>query len=202
MLDTKIILASQSPRRRDILKNLGIAFTSEVSDADETLSGNYSPEKAVCELSQRKAFACLEQHIGENVFIIAADTVVVLDGEIIGKPKSKKDAFDILSRLSGRSHEVFTGFTLCSQSKSFTDYERTEVTFNELSDELIRAYIDTGEPMDKAGAYGIQGKGIAFIEKICGDYFNVVGLPASRVIAAANEKFGINLLFLEKGDYK
>ncbi len=190
----KLILASASPRRREILQTLGLDFVCEATEADETLTGKYSPQQAVCELSRRKAEACLEKHKTEDVVIISADTVVALNESIIGKPKDKADAFDILSRLSGNTHSVFTGFTICTNSKSFTDFDKTDVFFHKLSEKQIREYISTGEPMDKAGAYGIQGKACVFVEKISGNYHNVVGFPISKICISLRDLFDINIL--------
>ncbi len=190
----KLILASQSPRRREILQNLGVDFVCDSTDTDETLIGEYSPQDAVCELSKRKARSCLEKHKNEDVVIISADTVVALDGEIIGKPKDKEDALRILSSLSGNVHEVFTGFTICTHRKSFTDFDMTQVFFRTLSDKEILDYIKTGEPMDKAGAYGIQGKACVFVEKISGNYHNVVGFPISKICISLRDLFDINII--------
>jgi len=187
-----IILASQSPRRREILENLGVKFVCEPSDVDETVQDDLSPDKAVMEISKRKAVFCLEKHT-DNVFVISADTVVVIDGKIIGKPTDEKDAFNILKNLSGRTHEVYTGYTLCTNQKTFCDVCCTKVTFKNLSDEEILRYISTREPLDKAGAYGIQGKGAVFVREIQGDYLNVVGLPASRIFDNAQKHFNIYL---------
>ncbi len=187
-----IILASQSPRRREILENLGVKFACEPSDVDETVQDGLSPDKAVMEISKRKALFCLENH-DDEVFIISADTVVVIDGKIIGKPKDEKDAFDILKNLSGKTHEVYTGYTLCTKQKTLCDVCCTKVTFKTLSDQEISRYIATKEPLDKAGAYGIQGKGAVFVKEIHGDYLNVVGLPASKIFDDAQKHFNIYL---------
>ena len=187
-----IILASQSPRRREILGNLGVKFICEPSDVDESIDKGTSPDAAVMEISRRKAVFCLENH-AEDVFVISADTVVVIDGKIIGKPVDEKNAFEILRNLSGRTHEVYTGYTLCSKNKIFSDVCCTKVTFKNLSDEEISRYVLTKEPMDKAGAYGIQGKGAVFVSEISGDYLNVVGLPVSKIFENAKKHFDIYL---------
>lgn len=190
----KIILASKSPRRREILEVMGVEFETDVADVDESVSGELSPVEAVCEISKRKAKAVLERH-GDDEIIISADTVVVIDGKIIGKPKDKEDAFNIIKSLSGRTHEVYTGFTVCGKGKTKTDFEVTKVHFKQLCDDDIRRYVATGEPMDKAGAYGIQQKGNLFVEYIHGDYYNVVGFPISKICVTIKEIFGINILY-------
>lgn len=174
----KIVLASKSPRRSEILKNAGFCFTVRVSDADETLPDGISPEEAVMLLSRIKAEA-VERYDGETV--IGADTVVVSDGKILGKPQSENDAFSMLRGLSGRTHSVFTGVTAVTDGGTESFYEKTEVEFVFLSDDEIKNYISTGEPFDKAGAYGIQGFASKFVKGIKGDYFNVVGLPISKI---------------------
>ena len=190
----KIILASKSPRRKEILETMGVQFEIDVADVDESVSDDLSPVEAVCEISKRKAQRIAERH-GEDEIVISADTVVVIDGKIIGKPKDKEDAFCILKNLSGRTHEVYTGFTVCGNGKTKTDFEVTKVHFKELCDDDIRRYIATGEPMDKAGAYGIQQKGNLFVDYIHGDYYNVVGFPISKICVTILELFGINLLY-------
>jgi septum formation protein len=190
----KIILASKSPRRKEILETMGVSFEIDVADVDESVDACLSPVEAVCEISKRKAEKVAERH-GEDEIVISADTVVVIDGKIIGKPKDKEDAFCILKNLSGRTHEVYTGFTVCGNGKTKTDFEVTKVHFKELCDDDIRRYIATGEPMDKAGAYGIQQKGNLFVDYIHGDYYNVVGFPISKICVTILELFGINLLY-------
>lgn len=193
----KLILASKSPRRVEILAGIGAQFEVIPANTDESVSDDMSPEQAVCEISSRKAHYVLKQLLSdskdEEVFIISADTVVVSDGKIIGKPKDDTHAYEILSSLSGRSHYVITGFTLCTKEKMYTDYNSTLVEFRELSDDEIRRYIKSGEPSDKAGAYGIQEKGAVFVKSIHGDYFNVVGLPICAVSQVAKKEFNITL---------
>lgn len=172
-----MILASQSPRRRELMSYITKNFEVRVSDVDETLPYKMSPQKAVEYLSLIKA----EPFKNEDDIIIGADTVVAIDGEILGKPENKENAKQMLKKLSAREHSVFTGVTII-KNKEFTTFSvETRVKFFELSDDDIDWYISTGEPMDKAGAYGIQGFGSLLVEKINGDYFNVVGLPISRV---------------------
>ena len=178
----KVVLASGSPRRREILSMLGIEFEIKVSDADETVDPNLSPADTVMAIAAKKS-----QGIDGDI-VISADTIVCLDGKIIGKPSDYEDAFKILKMLSGRTHEVYTG--VCVNGK--TAYELSEVAFNELSDEEIKAYILTGEPMDKAGAYAAQGKGACFVREIKGDFFNVMGLPVHLLYGMLkNEGFDI-----------
>ncbi len=173
-----LVLASKSPRRSEILKNAGIPFTVRVQDADETLPDGISPENAVMHLAKIKANA-VERH--ENEIILGADTVVVLDGKILGKPRSHIEAYDMLSALSGRIHSVYTGIYARTDNGDISFYEKTDVEFQTLSDSEIEEYIGTGEPFDKAGAYGIQGYASKFVKKVNGDYFNVVGLPVSAI---------------------
>lgn len=191
----KVILASKSPRRKEILETMGVDFEIDVADVDESVSDSLTPVEAVCEISKRKADAVLERHKEGGCIVISADTVVVIDGRIIGKPKNEEDAFDIIKSLSGRTHEVYSGFTVCSSDKSGTDFEVTQVHFRELCDDEIMRYIATGECMDKAGAYGIQQKGNLFVQYIHGDYYNVVGFPISKICVTIKELFGINLLY-------
>ncbi len=173
-----VVLASASPRRKMILENAGFDVTVRVSEADETLPDGISPEKAVEYLAKVKANA-VEKNKDE--LIIAADTVVVLDGKILGKPGDENEARKMLSSLSGRRHTVFTGVCIIYNEKEEIFSDRTEVEFYFLSDEEISEYIKTGEPMDKAGAYGIQGRGSLFVKGIEGDFFNVMGLPVALI---------------------
>lgn len=174
----KLVLASKSPRRSEILKNAGVDFTVRVADADETIPEGTSPEDAVVFLAARKALA-VER--AEDETVLGADTVVVLDGEILGKPKDREDAFNMIKKLSGRVHSVFTGVCAIGNGISMTFAEETKVEFYNLADDEINTYINTAEPYDKAGAYGIQGLASKFIRGIEGDYFNVVGLPMSSI---------------------
>ena len=174
----KLVLASKSPRRSEILKNAGIDFTVRVADADETIPEGTKPEDAVVFLAARKALA-VERADDETV--LGADTIVVLDDKILGKPKDKEDAYNMIKSLSGRVHSVFTGVCAVGNGVSLTFAEETKVEFYQLSEDEINEYINTNEPYDKAGAYGIQGLASKFIRGIQGDYFNVVGLPVSSV---------------------
>ena len=192
-----IVLASGSPRRRELLTQMGLDYRVVVSDADETVDPSLSPAEQVREISQRKARAVADR-VGDDALIIAADTVVALDGSVMGKPHSQAEAVDMLTRLSGNTHTVYTGFTVCQGSRHFTASEATDVTFRELAPEEIAAYVATGEPMDKAGAYGIQGKGSLLVRAIHGDYFNVMGLPVCA-LGQALADFGLALPTLLQG---
>ena len=174
-----IVLASASPRRRELLQTAGVEFTVCVSDAEERIPPGTSPHEAVMLLAKQKALAVAKDR--PNDLVIGADTVVVYDGAILGKPADEADAARMLRMLSGRTHTVYTGVCLVSAGSAETFFEQTQVTFYPLTDDEIAAYIATGEPMDKAGAYGIQGRGCTLVRGICGDYFNVVGLPVAAL---------------------
>lgn len=174
----KLVLASKSPRRSEILKNAGFDFVIRTADADETIAEGTNPEDAVVMLAARKAMA-VER--AKDEVVLGADTIVVLDDKILGKPKDREDAFNMLRSLSGRVHSVFTGVCAISDKSSMTFAEETKVEFYPLTDEEINTYIDSNDCYDKAGAYGIQGLASKFIRGIKGDYFNVVGLPISSV---------------------
>lgn len=177
-----MILASASPRRLELLRQVGLDPQVEPSRVEEVIASQ-EPAQVVMELSRQKAEDIARLHRGENVVIIGSDTVVAADGMILGKPKDRDEAIRMLGRLQGRSHQVFTGVTLAdgASRRMVTFYEETIVHVYPMSQEQIAAYADTGEPMDKAGAYGIQGKFAAYIRGIEGDYTNVVGLPVGRV---------------------
>ena len=182
---THIYLASKSPRRRKLLKQLNLKFKSFSVDLDEKIHPNERPFFTVKRLSKEKLeMAKLKI---KNGIIITADTIVVLDNHILGKPKDKKDAFRILKILSGRTHIVYTGYSVYNSinKKIISEFEKTEVTFRDLTDSEILEYIAGGSPMDKAGAYGIQDDfGAVFIKKINGCYYNVVGLPLAKLYHA------------------
>ncbi len=186
--NTKIILASQSPRRQELMRKLGYEFITEVSGAEEIIPDDM-PASGIAEyLSGLKAEEVYEKHSCEPVIVIGSDTIVLAeDGEVFGKPADRADAYRMLRQLSGRVHEVRTGVTILSGIPGGQDPERisftsvTKVKFYELDDEEIWEYIDSGEPMDKAGAYGIQGKAVFFVEKIDGDYNTVIGFPLAAV---------------------
>ena len=173
-----VILASQSPRRRELLGLTGLDFTVRVADIDESMDAAKAPFDEVARVSRLKALAV--QRAPEDV-VIAADTIVVCGGEVLGKPRDEEDAFRILSLLSGRHHEVMTGMTVLRGDEVITHTEVTKIHFRALSPAEIRAYIATGEPMDKAGAYGIQGGAALFADQMEGDYYNVMGLPVCRL---------------------
>ena len=179
----KMILASASPRRRELLEQGGIPFTVIPSQAEEKLTTT-QPGLAVEELSYLKCSDIYEKS-AEAAVVIGADTVVASEGKILGKPSSKEDAVKMLQSLQGKAHEVYTGVTIMvregDENRKKTFHEKTKVVFYPMSEEEIRSYVDTGEPMDKAGAYGIQGKSAVFIKEISGDYNNVVGLPLARI---------------------
>ena len=189
------ILASGSPRRKELLELMGLEFKVIVSQADEdSVSKDLKPELYVQELALLKASATAKEVLrNKNAVIISADTIVTLDGQILGKPKDEDDAFNMLSKLSGREHEVYCVMRI-SNGKAVCGKVRTKVKFKDLSDDKIRGYINSGEPMDKAGAYGIQGLGSLLIEKIDGDYFNVVGLPISALADTLEDEMDIKIL--------
>ncbi len=195
-MDIGLILASKSPRRKEILENVGLDFEILVSDTDESVPFGTLPFDAVMEISKRKAMAVktVLADKADGKIILGADTVVALDNEIIGKPKNRENAIEILSRLSGNRHVVYTGFTVIKDDFVYSDFESTNVYFRRLSEKEIVSYVDSGEPMDKAGAYGIQKLGSLLVNKICGDYFNVMGLPINKIAVTFCEKLGINLL--------
>ncbi len=178
-MEKEIILASASPRRRELMMLITDEFEIITADVDETIAEGTSPEDAVMQLSFKKAQAVSEKHKGRTV--IGADTVVVCDGSILGKPENREHACRMLKMLSGREHSVLTGVTITDGEKTDTFFVSSDVTFFDLTDEEILQYASGGEPDDKAGAYAIQGKGSLFVEKINGDYFNIVGFPVSEV---------------------
>lgn len=189
----KIILASQSPRRRELLTQMGIRdFQIITPDIDERMDRALPPDKLVETISAEKAGAVAAQ-TGPEALVIAADTVVALEGAVLGKPRDETEAAEMLSALSGRHHQVYTGFTVIRGSRRVTRSACTEVVFRPLTPEEIADYVKTGEPMDKAGAYGIQGVGSLLIEGIRGDYFNVMGLPVCELGRALSE-FGVDCL--------
>ena len=174
----QLILASASPRRQELLKLFGVPFTVKVADIDETMDPTRPPAEEVARVSLAKARAVERK---EEDVVIAADTIVVLGSRVLGKPASEAQAEQMLTALSGHAHQVMTGVTVLRGDRSLTATEITDIHFRELSTREIRRYIATGEPMDKAGSYGIQGGAALFAEKIHGDYYNVVGLPVCRL---------------------
>ena len=173
-----IILASQSPRRKALLGLFGLPFTVRVADIDETMDPAKPPYDEVARVSRLKALAIRRE---ENDIVIAADTIVVCNGQVLGKPVDEADARRMLKLLSGRDHQVMTGMTVLQGSRQFVTTEVTDIHFRALSDQEIDRYIATKEPMDKAGSYGIQGGAALFVEKLVGDYYNVMGLPVCRL---------------------
>ena len=172
------ILASQSPRRRELFGLFHLPFVVRVADIDETMDTEKDPFDEVARVSRLKALAVNREN--QDV-VIAADTIVVCDGKVLGKPRTKEEAEQMLQLLSGRDHQVMTGVTVLCGQKEETFTEVTQLHFRSLSMQEIRAYVATGEPMDKAGAYGIQGGAALFCEKMTGDYYNVMGLPVCRL---------------------
>lgn len=172
-----ILLASASPRRKELLELMGLDFIVKTAGVDETLPSGITPAEAVAHLSRLKA----EPMAGEADCVIGADTVVAIGDQILGKPRDPREAEGMLRMLSGKKHSVFTGVTVLTSDRVYTFTTETKVVFYPLTQEEIAAYIATGEPMDKAGAYGIQGQGSLLVKGIEGDYFNVVGLPVSRL---------------------
>lgn len=190
----RVLLASASPRRREILCRIGLAPDLIVpADADETLPADIAPREAVQLLAERKALCVLPAAESDDL-LIASDTVVALDGEILGKPKDRADAYRMLRLLSGKIHEVYTGVCLYYKEQKEVFSVRTAVEFYPLTEQEINAYLDTGEPFDKAGAYGIQGWGCLLVKRIDGDFFSVMGLPAAETRRAADKLMG-NPLF-------
>ena len=175
----ELILASASPRRQALLALLPYVFTVLPSEAEETIDPASSPEDNVRRLAQGKADAVAAAH--PNAVVLGCDTVVAVGGEILGKPTDQADAARMLRTLSGREHAVYTGVCIAAPGERRVFCERTAVFFRPIGEDELAWYVGTGEPMDKAGAYGIQGRGALFVEGICGDYNNVVGLPVCRL---------------------
>ncbi|KGE18299.1 Maf family protein [Paenibacillus wynnii] len=190
-----LILASGSPRRKELLSMLGIPFAVVTSEADESTPPDWTPERVVRSLALRKAEAVIDASNQRDTIIIGSDTIVELEGRILGKPVDKQDSKAMLTALQGRSHQVYTGVACIGlpEGKVLVDHRVTTVTMRALSPEEIDAYVETGEPADKAGSYAIQGLGSTLVEKIDGCYFNVVGLPLSLLGGMLSE-FGIHVL--------
>lgn len=189
----KIILASASPRRKEILGITGLKFDVCTSDYEEDLSLKLNPRELARFLSRKKAGAVAHRH--KNAIIIAADTFIVFKNRLLGKPHTDKEAEKMLRMLNGKAHSVITGFTVLDtgSGKKLSRSVETKVYFKSLSSEKINAYVRSKEPLDKAGAYAIQGLGAVFIEKIEGDFFNVVGLPLCALVESL-KRFGVNVL--------
>lgn len=177
----KIVLASSSPRRRELLKTAGLDFEIDVEGVEEIVQGD-CVEEIVCSLAEQKCSPVALRR--PNDCVIGADTVVALNDKILGKPKDREDAKSMLRALSGNEHAVYTGVCIAANGKKNIFCEETKVRFFDLTDEEIEKYVATNEPMDKAGAYGIQGYGCTLVEGIDGDYFNVVGLPVAKTVRA------------------
>ena len=174
-----LILASESPRRKELIKKITSDFIVVPSNVDESLL-HITPHDLPAELSKLKAYSVFSKYPNDEV--LACDTVVILDGELMGKPKTKKEAFDMLSKLSDKKHVVISGYTYISKDKEITRTVRTYVYFNKLSPELINKYIESGSPMDKAGAYGIQDREFDLVNHIEGSFDNVIGLPTEDIL--------------------
>lgn len=188
-----IVLASKSPRRRDLLEQVGLKSVRVIpASGEEKVDEELPPARLVGVLSKKKALEVAKK-VDDDDIVIAADTVVVFDGVVMGKPKDDTDAFAMLATLSGNVHTVYTGVTVACGDELLTAVEETEVKFRELSSDEIEAYIRTGEPEDKAGAYGIQGAGALLVERVEGDYYNVVGLPLCR-LSSMLKQLGVDLL--------
>ena len=190
----KIILASASPRRKELLDKIGLKFEVAPSDITEDLTSDLPPQELAKKLSQEKALAVSKKY--SDALIIAADTIGVFEGEIIGKPHTPAEAKKMLRNLNGKSHLVVTGFTIMDTKtgKTISKSVETAVYFRKLTEAEIDAYVKTGEPLDKAGGYAIQGLGALIVEKIAGDYYNVIGLPLSALVESL-KKFGIKVLY-------
>lgn len=180
----QFILASQSPRRRELMGIIGVPFVVRVADIDETMDKTLPPQDEVARVSRKKAEAIPREP--EDV-VIAADTIVVCDHEILGKPRDARDACRMLRMLSGRDHQVMTGLTVLHGDTVRVTTQITDLHFRELSDREIERYVATGDPMDKAGSYGIQSGGALFAEKMVGDYYNVMGLPVCKLYELLRE---------------
>ena len=174
----QFILASASPRRRELMGLFHVPFVIRAADIDETMDPEKDPYDEVGRVSRAKAMAAVRE---EDDVVVAADTIVVCEGKVLGKPHSQEEAVQMLQLLSGRDHQVMTGMSVLRGSRCDTVTEVTDVHFRDLTEQEIRAYVVTGEPMDKAGSYGIQGGGALFCSRLVGDYYNVMGLPVCRL---------------------
>lgn len=189
----QIILASASPRRKELLELIGLTFKIDVGDYEEDLGLNLKPQELAKFLSREKARTVAPRH--DDALIIAADTFIVFRNHLLGKPHTNNEALRMLILLNGRVHSVITGYTVLDTKtrKKISRAVETKVWFRKMTDDELRAYVRTGEPLDKAGAYAIQGIGSLLIKKIEGDYFNVIGLPVAS-LAETFKKFGIRVL--------
>jgi len=193
--DKLLILASGSPRRRELLSLLNLPFEVKVSDADESVPDEWSPERIVQELALRKAQAVIAEGVPQDAIVIGSDTIVVLDGVVLGKPTDESDAKRMLKALSGHTHQVYTGLACIQGSgeRELSDFSQAGVTMRSIAESEIEAYVAGGEPMDKAGSYAVQGLGAVFVERIEGDYHTIVGLPIASLYRMLGQ-FGIHAL--------
>jgi septum formation protein len=189
----KIILASASPRRKELLEKIGLKFEVEPGDINEELQSDLPPQELAKKLSQEKALAVSKKY--SDAIIIAADTIGVFEGKIVGKPRTSTEATKMLRMLNGKSHLVVTGFTIIDTKtgKTVSKSVETTVYFRKLTEAEIDAYVKTGEPLDKAGGYALQGLGALIVEKITGDFYNVIGLPLSALVESL-KTFGVKVL--------
>lgn len=192
-LNQKIILASQSPRREILLKNIGLKFDIYPAQINESINNNKSAVWNARYLAEQKAHWVAREINNPNYLIISGDTIVLLGKKILGKPNTKKEALEMLSQLSGKKHRVITAICIIKGKEKLVGHVITEVIFQKLTNSIIRNYVSSGEPMDKAGGYAIQGLGSLLIKKIHGDYFNVMGLPLVK-LSGLLSKFGIRLI--------
>lgn len=188
----KLILASASPRRKEILTNMGYQFQVIPSKIEETIDPELTPAEIAVDLARQKAVDISRKYPYDVV--LGADTIVVLDEKVLGKPKDESDALSMLKALRGREHLVITGVALVKGEKEYCFSVATKVWMTEASDERLLAYVKSKEPLDKAGSYGIQGKGALLVEKIEGDYFNVVGLPIQKIAFVLSKEFLIEVM--------
>lgn len=186
----QIILASQSPRRKELLEKCGYPFITEPADIDETLNPSLSLQGAIKDLAARKAEHIFEKH--PDAIVIGSDTIVTIENEVLGKPKDDAHAFTMLRKLQGRTHEVITGIAIFSNEEKWTDVSISKVTFSPMSDAEIKAYIATKECNDKAGAYAIQGYGGRYITHIEGNYYSIMGLPLSKVYEQLKKEYAVS----------
>lgn len=188
----KLILASASPRRKEILSNMGYEFEVNPSGVEEVVHHHMTPEETATDLARQKAEDIARRYPED--LVMGADTIVVLDGKVLGKPLDNDDAVRMLRALRGREHQVITGVALIQGQKEHCFSVTTRVWMIDSSEELLSAYVLSGEPQDKAGSYGIQGKGALLVEKIDGDYFNVVGLPIQKIARLLEKEYGIKVM--------
>ena len=198
MKDFDVILASKSPRRKEILENIGIKFDIKVADIDETFLPDLTVEENIERVAFLKATAIAENlSVTKDTYVIGVDTIVVLDNTVMGKPTDEEDAFEMLKALSGKTHKVISGISVIKKEKDAitlkADHDTTLVTMKDIDDETIKRYIQTKEPMDKAGSYAVQGIGSLLIKEIQGNYFNVVGLPVSKFYDIMSD-YGVNII--------